>query len=253
MLLLCDEVEDYITEFERENEGEYKVVSTKYSKKNEQSQETTSINIYEEKIEDKKETNGKCERGTTRKPENKWGPYCMPVNDQDDQDNGNDHEIIFSMVNEKKQNYSEEDSSSIDSESTITMNLPTKPRKTSKITIFADNKIVATKTIIVDTDKSDNKTQNEKASLKYTYRQQRTTMATICDMCDKCVIQSTVTSRYHDYECEKKKMVQLGIFSDQNSIENENNAKINDLHMETNADKFFERNISIIDGETKKM
>ena len=83
-------------------------------------------------IEDERETNRKCERGTTRKPENKWGPYCMPVNDQDDQDNDNDHGFIFSMVDKKKQKCSEESVSSIDSESTITINIPPKSRKYQK-------------------------------------------------------------------------------------------------------------------------
>ena len=161
-LTVCDKVEDYITEFEREDEGEYKIVSTKCSKENEQSQETTSINIYNKEIEDEQETNRKCELGTTRKPENKWSPYCMPVNNQNGQVNGNDHEFIFSMVDEKEQKHSEEDGISIDSDSIITINLPPKPRKTSNITIFLDNKIVATKTIEVDTDKSENKTQNKK-------------------------------------------------------------------------------------------
>ena len=155
------------------------------------------------------------------------------------------------MVDKKEQKYSEEDSSSIDSESTITMYLSPKPRKTSKITIFDDDENAGTKTDECKTTDSDDESKNEKHSSKYVDRQKRTTMTKICDMCEKCVIQSTVTSRYHDYNCEKKKMIQIGIFLDQNSIENENNTKINNLHMETNADKNFEQNISIIDGETK--
>ena len=58
-LTVCDEVEDYITEFKRENEGEHEVVSPKCSKDNKESQETISINIYDEEVEE--ENTGKSE------------------------------------------------------------------------------------------------------------------------------------------------------------------------------------------------
>ena len=106
----------------------------------------------------------------------------MPVNEQNDPFNGNDHKFIFSLVDKKQQKYCDDDSSSIDTNSTITINLPQKSRKTAKITIFSDDKIVAKKTTEVNQDKSEDKIQSENATLLYADRQKRTTMSTIRDM-----------------------------------------------------------------------